>query len=84
MTCHGPRWEVEGDGGKLGKPGTLQEEHFGDLLPADSRAALPVHGTVRQGRLYDRKTPLVAADLLNDRVITFFDEHQIPSCLLKS
>jgi transposase InsO family protein len=29
-------------------------------------------------KLYDRKTPLVAADLLNDRVISFFDEHQIP------
>jgi hypothetical protein len=29
-------------------------------------------------KLYDRKTPLVAADLLNDRVIPFFDEPQIP------
>jgi transposase InsO family protein len=29
-------------------------------------------------KLYDRKTPLVAADLLNDRVIPFFDEHQLP------
>jgi transposase InsO family protein len=28
-------------------------------------------------KLYDRKTPLVAADLLNDRVIPFFDEHQV-------
>jgi len=31
-------------------------------------------------KLYDRKTPLVAADLLNDRVIPFFDEQQIPLC----
>src|SRR5215472_16302890 len=29
-------------------------------------------------KLYDRKTPLVAADLMNDRVVPFFDEHQIP------
>ena len=29
-------------------------------------------------KLYDRKTPLVAADLLNDRVIPFFDAQQIP------
>jgi transposase InsO family protein len=29
-------------------------------------------------KLYDRKTPLVAADLLNDRVIPFFDEQEIP------
>ncbi|HUJ81963.1 MAG TPA: IS481 family transposase [Candidatus Acidoferrales bacterium] len=28
-------------------------------------------------KLYDRKTALVAADLLNDRVIPFFDEHGI-------
>jgi transposase InsO family protein len=29
-------------------------------------------------KLYDRKTPLVAADLLNDWVIPFFDEQDIP------
>ena len=29
-------------------------------------------------KLYDRKTPITAADLLNDRVIPFFDEHAIP------
>src|SRR5215831_1089470 len=29
-------------------------------------------------KLYDRKTPLVAADLLNDRVLPFYDEHSIP------
>jgi transposase InsO family protein len=31
-------------------------------------------------KLYDRKTPLTAADLLNDRVVPFFDEHDIPLC----
>jgi len=29
-------------------------------------------------KLYDRKTPLTAADLLNDRVIPFYEEHAIP------
>jgi transposase InsO family protein len=29
-------------------------------------------------KLYDRKTPLSAADLLNDRVVPFFDSHGIP------
>ena len=29
-------------------------------------------------KLYDRKTPITAADLLNDRVIPFFEEHGIP------
>ena len=28
-------------------------------------------------KLYDRKNALVAADLLNDRVVPFFDEHEI-------
>lgn len=29
-------------------------------------------------KVYDRKTPLTAADLLNDRVIPFFEEHEVP------
>ena len=29
-------------------------------------------------KLYDRKTPICAAELLNDRVIPFFDEHEVP------
>ena len=29
-------------------------------------------------KLYDRKTPITAADLLNDRVIPFFEQHRIP------
>ena len=28
-------------------------------------------------KLYDRKTPITAADLLNDRVIPFFDSHEV-------
>ena len=28
-------------------------------------------------KLYDRKTPITAVDLLNDRVIPFFDDHDI-------
>lgn len=29
-------------------------------------------------KLYDRKTPITAADLLNDRVLPFYDEYGIP------
>ncbi len=28
-------------------------------------------------KLYDRKTPITAADLLNDRVVPFYDEHEV-------
>ena len=29
-------------------------------------------------KLYTTKTPITAADLLNDRVLPFYDEHQLP------
>lgn len=29
-------------------------------------------------KLYDRKTPVTAADLLNDRVLPCFEQHEIP------
>jgi transposase InsO family protein len=33
---------------------------------------------VALAKLYDRKTPITAADLLNDRVLPFFAEHEVP------
>ena len=33
---------------------------------------------VAEVKLYDRKNALVAADLLNERVVPFYDKHQIP------
>ena len=41
---------------------------------------IDTYSKVAFAKLYDRKTPLTAADLLNDRVIPFFDEHEIPLC----
>ena len=52
--------------------GTLKG--VGRDLPAD------LHRHLLQGgfaKLYDRKTPITAADLMNDRVVPFFDEHEI-------
>jgi hypothetical protein len=31
-------------------------------------------------KLYDRKTPITAAEILNDRVLPFFEEHGIALC----
>ena len=31
-------------------------------------------------KLYDRKTPITAADLLNDRVVPFFEEQEVKLC----
>ncbi len=39
---------------------------------------IDTYAKVGFAKLYDRKTPITAADLLNDRVIAFFDEQDIP------
>jgi transposase InsO family protein len=39
---------------------------------------IDTYSKVGFAKLYDRKTPVTAADLLNDRVLPFFDEHAIP------
>ena len=38
---------------------------------------IDTYAKVGMAKLYDRKTPLTAADLLNDRVIPFYDEHGV-------
>ena len=35
------------------------------------------YSKVAFAKLYDRKTPITAADLLNDRVIPFFDAREV-------
>jgi transposase InsO family protein len=39
--------------------------------------AIDTYAKVAFAKLYDRKTPITAADLLNDRVLPFFEEHGI-------
>jgi len=39
---------------------------------------IDTYSKVVHAKLYDRKTPITAADLLNDRVIPFFDAHEVP------
>jgi hypothetical protein len=38
---------------------------------------IDTYSKVAFGKLYDRKTPITAADLLNDRVLPFFEENEI-------
>jgi transposase InsO family protein len=38
---------------------------------------IDTYAKVACAKLYDRKTPITAADLLNDRVIPFFDSHEV-------
>src|SRR5262245_5744928 len=39
---------------------------------------IDTYSKVAFAKLYDRKTPITAAELLNDRVVPFFDGHGIP------
>jgi hypothetical protein len=41
------------------------------------QTAIDTYSKVAFAKLYDRKTPLTAADLMNDRVVPFLDEHEI-------
>ena len=41
---------------------------------------IDTYAKIAFAKLYDRKTPITAADLLNDRVVPFFDEHEIRLC----
>jgi hypothetical protein len=38
---------------------------------------IDTYAKVGFAKLYDRKTPITAADLLNDRVVPFFEEHDV-------
>src|SRR6187401_2785291 len=38
---------------------------------------IDTYSKVACAKLYDRKTPLTAADLLNDRVVPFFEAHEV-------
>src|SRR5215472_811941 len=39
---------------------------------------IDTYSKVAFAKLYDRKTPLTAADLLNDQVVPFFEAHEVP------
>src|SRR5712675_1799362 len=41
---------------------------------------IDTYAKVALAKLYDRKTPITAAEILNDRVVPFYDEHGIRLC----
>src|SRR5215216_4489843 len=44
------------------------------------KAAHDTYAKMAFAKLYDRKTPITAAEILNDRVVPFYDEHGIRLC----
>jgi transposase InsO family protein len=71
--------------------GEFESEHPGYCVAQDTfyvgtlkgvgrvyqQTAIDTYSKVGFAKLYDRKSALTAADLLNDRVIPFFDDHEI-------
>ena len=72
--------------------GEIETEHPGYLGAQDTfyvgtlkgvgriyqQTFIDTYSRVAFTKLYDRKNALVAADVLNDRVVPFFEEHEIP------
>src|SRR5262249_45279564 len=50
--------------------------NWASQIGADRNNPIP-YTKVSFANLYDRKTPITAADLLNDRVLRFFEEHDV-------
>src|SRR5215217_7932907 len=46
----------------------------------DQQTFIDTYSKVALAKLYDRKTPITAAEILNDRVVPFYDEHGIRLC----
>jgi hypothetical protein len=66
--------------------GEFESEHpgycgaQGNLKALDASTSRPSSTSTPRSALpssYDRKTPITAADLLNDRVLPFFEEHDV-------
>ena len=48
-----------------------------EILTVPQQTFVDTYSKVAFAKLYDRKTPITAADLLNDRVIPFFDAREV-------
>ena len=62
----------------LRRPGHLLRRDAQGVGRVYQQTFVDTYAKVGFAKLYDRKTPLTAAYLLNDRVIPFYEEHGIP------
>lgn len=72
--------------------GEIETEHPGYLGAQDTyyvgtikgvgriyqQTFIDTYSKVAFGKLYDRKNALVAADMLNDKILPFFEQHEVP------
>ncbi|MEM7067233.1 MAG: IS481 family transposase, partial [Cyanobacteria bacterium P01_B01_bin.77] len=64
--------------GYLGSQDTFYVGHIKGIGRIYQQTFIDTYTRVAQVKLYDRKNALVAADMLNDRVIPFYEEQSIP------
>ena len=63
--------------GLLRRSGHLLRRHHEGCGRIYQQTFIDTYAKVAFAKLYDRKTPLTAADLLNDRVVPFHDAHEV-------
>lgn len=64
--------------GYLGSQDTFYVGHFKGVGRIYQQTYVDTYAKVAFCKLYTTKTPITAADLLNDKVVPFFEEHQLP------
>ncbi len=64
--------------GYLGSQDTFYVGTFKGVGRVYQQTFVDTYSKVAHAKLYTTKTPITAADLLNDRVLPFYEQHQLP------
>lgn len=64
--------------GYLGSQDTFYVGHFKGVGRIYQQTYIDTYAKVAFCKLYTNKTPITSADLLNDKVLPFFESHQVP------
>ena len=76
----GGAWRVRGEcPGYCGAQDTFYVGNMKGVGRIYQQTFIDTYAKVAFAKLYDRKTPITAADLLNDRVVPFYDAHEVSS-----
>ena len=74
----GDRWVISAVGPEIGScPGCREPSTRRHIY---QQTFIDTYAKVAFAKLYDRKTPITAADLVNDRVVPFYDAHEVKLC----
>ncbi|WP_227429178.1 IS481 family transposase [Psychrobacter sp. I-STPA6b] len=64
--------------GYLGSQDTFYVGHLKGVGRVYMQTFVDTYSKVAHAKLYNTKTPITAADLLNDKVLPFYQEHELP------